>query len=98
MPCLVIGVVDTPLMEYVAFIIDQRLIEVAGFGCFVALDLPWLLLHAGNLPTRFTQEITRVPKWILGQSWHLVAEHEGTTEFLEVGGIRQGFGFEHEDP
>ncbi len=97
MPRLVIGVVDTPLVEHIALVINQGLVEVAGFRRFVTLDLPRLFLHAGHLPTRFAQEITGTPQWILSQSRHLVTEHEGTTKFVELRRFRQRLRFKHED-
>lgn len=50
MPGLVVGVFDAPLVEYIGLVVDERLVEMFGFGRFLALDQPGLLLHARHLP------------------------------------------------
>jgi hypothetical protein len=44
------------------------------------------------------QELAGAADRVFGQPRHLVAEHEGAAEFLEVRGIGQWNGFEDEDP
>lgn len=98
MPGLVIGVFDTPLVEYVGLIVDQCLVEVFGLGGFVAFNLPGFFLHACHLPAGAAQEVAGVMDRVFGQPRHLVAEHVGATELAEIRGVGQWFGFYYEDP
>ena len=97
-PALDVAVFDAPWVEYIGLVVDERLVEMFGFRCFLALDPLGLFLHARHLPAGFAQEFAGMADRIFGQPRHLVAEHESAAEFLEVRGIGQRNGFEHEDP
>ncbi len=98
MSCLVVGVVNAPLVEYVGLVVDQRLVEVFAIRSVVASTLFGLLLHTGDGPSGHAQETGRVQGRVVCQSRHLVADHVGTPELPEIGSLRKGPGFKCEDP